>query len=79
MRNEVRYIEVMIALAEDKTLYNVLPACQEKRLLGLEIVGYNTELLDLRSRKGAPRRESAETLIESTSAATPSNIVPERS
>jgi hypothetical protein len=79
VRNEVRYIEVMISLAEDKTLYNVLPACQEKHLLGLEIVEYNTELLDLRSRKGAPRRESPETLIESTSTATPSNIVPERS
>jgi hypothetical protein len=72
VKNEVRYIEVMIALAEDKTLYSVLPACQEKHLLGVEIVKYNTELLDLRPRKGALRRESAETLIESTSAATPS-------
>jgi hypothetical protein len=79
VKNEIRYVEVMIALAEDTTLYNVLPACQEKHLLGVEIVEYNTELLDFRSRRGALRRESAETLIESTSATTPSNTVPERS
>ena len=79
MKNEIRYIEVMIALAEDRTLYNVLPACREKQLLGVEIVEYNTELLDLRSRKHVLGRKSAETSIESTSAATPSNTVPQRS
>jgi hypothetical protein len=79
VKDEIRYVEVMIALAEDRTLYNVLPASQEKHLLGVEIVEYDTELLDFRSRKGALRRESAETLIEPTSTATPSNVVPERS
>jgi hypothetical protein len=53
VKNEIRYVEVIIALAEDKTLYNVLLACQEKQLLGVEIVEYNAELLDLRSRKDA--------------------------
>ena len=78
MKNEIRYVEVMLALAEDRTLYNVLPACQERRLLGLEILEYNTELLDLRSRKDGLRSTSAETTVESKPAATPSSTVPKR-
>jgi hypothetical protein len=53
VKNEIRYVEVAIALAEDKTLHSVLPACQGKQLLGVEIVEYNAELFDLRSRKDA--------------------------
>ena len=64
MKHEIRYVELMIALAEDKTLYNVLPACQEKHLLGLEIVENNAELLALRPRKDALHRKSAETVAE---------------
>jgi hypothetical protein len=51
VKNEIRCVELMIAPAQDRTLYNVLSACQEKHLLGLEIVENDTELLDLRSRK----------------------------
>ena len=60
MKNEIRYIEVMIALSEDGTLYKVLPARQEKQLLGAQIVEYGTELLNLRPRRDARRRKPAE-------------------
>ena len=50
----------MIALAEDRTLYKVLPTCQEKRLLGAEIVEYGTELLNLRAVRDGRREKSAE-------------------
>ena len=64
MKNEIRYVELMIALAEDKTLHNVLPACQEKHLLGLEIAENNAELLALRSRKDALSGKSTERATE---------------
>ena len=79
VKNEIRYIEVMIALAEDKTLYSVLPACQEKHLLGQEMVEYKAELLGLCSRKDSFRKQWAETSIESASAAMPSNSLAEPS
>ncbi len=79
VKNETRYVELMIALEEDRTLCNVPPGCQERQLLGLEIVEYNGELLDICSRKDALRGKSTETSIESTSTPTPSSIVPERS
>jgi hypothetical protein len=79
VKNEIRYVEVMIGLAEDKTLYCVLAACQEKHLLGQEIVEYKTELLGLRTRKDALREKWAETSIESTSAVMPSNSLAEPS
>jgi hypothetical protein len=50
----------MIALAEDRTLYRVLPACQEKRSLGVQIVEYSTELRNLRPVRDARREKSTE-------------------
>ena len=70
MKNEIRRVELMITLAEDRTLYNALPVCQEKHLLGLDIVECNAELLDLGARKGELRSKSAETAAKAVASVT---------